>query len=128
MNKIINHKKDMVNIFIERLLKSKVREDIAKVFLFGSVLKGEADENSDIDLLIISLNGKASVEKTCLDISFELLNRSGEFIEPHIYTIYDWKGIPLDYLVYNASKRGKEVYTSPTLFQRLEEKLKETAD
>ena len=42
-----------VEEFTRLLLKSQSKQEIVKVILFGSVARGEAREDSDIDLLII---------------------------------------------------------------------------
>lgn len=39
--------------FLERLLKSSVRQEIARVVLFGSVARGDPEQDSDVDLLLL---------------------------------------------------------------------------
>jgi len=42
---------------VSAILLSKYGESISRIFLFGSAAKGEADEESDIDLLIVMGDG-----------------------------------------------------------------------
>ena len=96
--------------YVDRLLKETGRQNIAKIYLFGSVKKHKADEFSDIDLFIVCFNKKNILEEKSIDISFDLMNRYNKFIEPHIYDIYQWL-FPQSYFVYNATRNGKEIYT-----------------
>ena len=64
-----------VDEFVRRALE-KYRDRIDEIILFGSVARGEAGEDSDIDILVI---GDASLEEL-VEISFPILLEQGEII------------------------------------------------
>lgn len=107
---ILKEKYESTNEFKERLLKSKVKEKIAKIILFGSVSRGEAREESDIDILIITINGIKEVDETCSDIAYQIMIERGEIIMPMIHSI-DELFCPRSYFFYLNQKSGKEIYT-----------------
>lgn len=67
--------------FVEKLVS---RNLVSKIILFGSLAKGMARRDSDIDVLIIS-NSKAEVRKICEEVN-EKIRRDGfeNQIEPHV--------------------------------------------
>jgi|Deesub1362B_J571_1020462.scaffolds.fasta_scaffold08216_2 predicted nucleotidyltransferase len=52
--KILDRKYLAIDDFTRRLLNSEVKDLIAKVLLFGSVRKGDARAESDVDLLVLA--------------------------------------------------------------------------
>jgi predicted nucleotidyltransferase len=64
-----------VDEFVRRAV-GKYKDRIDEIILFGSVARGEAGEESDIDILVI---GDASLEEL-VDISFPILLEEGEII------------------------------------------------
>ena len=64
-----------VNEFVKRTLE-KYGDKIDSIILFGSVARGEAKEDSDVDILVI---GDVSVEEL-VDISFPILLEHGKLI------------------------------------------------
>jgi len=56
---------------------------IKQVILFGSVARGEDDEDSDIDILIISSNNK-KIEQIVKDEIFNTLLYEDQLISAHI--------------------------------------------
>jgi len=63
-----------------------------KVFLFGSIIKGEAEPGSDIDILIISPKLKSSDKKS--EIRDKLSEKLGIFspFEIHLITPEEYQG------------------------------------
>jgi len=64
-----------LNEFIERL-KAQFSEKIEKIVLFGSYARGDYDEESDIDVLIV---GELSLNDI-LDLIFEIMLKYGVLI------------------------------------------------
>lgn len=62
--------------------KQKHGAKIEKIILFGSYARGEAAEESDIDVLIV---GDVTLDEL-IDISFPLLLKYGVYISPHVIT------------------------------------------
>ncbi len=81
-NKALN----ISNKFLEKVFSKKF--DIFQVWMFGSVAKGSAEEDSDIDLAIFLLDNSKSFDK-----EVELMTmRHGEevAIEPHLFNFDDF--------------------------------------
>ena len=110
LDKVLERKYQALERFKENLLQSPLRGKIAKLILFGSVLRGEAKEESDIDLLVIATDELKEIEKLCSEISFNILLEMGEGVEPLIYCI-DQLRYPQSYFLYRNGKIGKEIYT-----------------
>ena len=66
---------EAVNEFVRRV-KEKYEDKIDSIILFGSVARGEAKEDSDIDILVV---GDVSLEEL-VEVSFPLLLEYGELI------------------------------------------------
>ncbi|MCK5827811.1 nucleotidyltransferase domain-containing protein [Candidatus Bipolaricaulota bacterium] len=63
-------------------------ESIAVAFIYGSIAKGEARAESDIDLMIVSANlGLADVYPALGDVESTL----GRSVNPNIMTLAEWK-------------------------------------
>jgi len=63
---------------------------IDKVFLFGSLAKGNADAHSDIDLCFFSQSFENKDTFTIVKELFRLSRKYGDFdIEPHIFSASD---------------------------------------
>lgn len=91
------------------LLESELKNNIAKIILFGSHIKAEATESSDVDILIITSDG-AHVEKAVMDKIFEFQlthNIPLEVVTGKITELFP----VLDYFLYNILRYGAEVYS-----------------
>lgn len=57
------------------ILHQKYKNQISEVILFGSFARGESDQESDVDLLIVTTNGsqnlKDEISMACFDIILE---------------------------------------------------------
>jgi len=85
--------------FKDRFLQSKVRNKIAKLILFGSLARGEATDNSDIDLLVIALGDLGNVSYACADAALW----AGIEMEPIVDCIEDFNYLK-SYFFYNVKK------------------------
>ncbi len=101
--------KTIVSRLKEYLLKGDEGDKIAKIILFGSYAKGTATPGSDIDILIITTDGK-EVEKALLDRTYEFMSQNGLPIEVVISSIHQLYPIQ-DYFLYNVMNYGVEVYS-----------------
>lgn len=65
-------------------------EDIKQIILFGSVARGEDTDNSDIDILIITVS-EDKISKNVDDKVFDILCKYREVISAHLmsYEIYN---------------------------------------
>ena len=84
----------------------------AKIILFGSVARGEARPESDIDLLILadsedlSYNDRTAITDSLYDIELE----TGILISPLVYTQKQWDNRPFNTPFYiNIINEGKRI-------------------
>jgi len=98
-----------LNLFKKRLLESEVGDQIARIILYGSVLKGTADENSDIDVLIIGFGPIEEIRRISSDIAYNIFEDLEERIEPMVYC-YDEYLYP-HYFINLVKKKGEEIYS-----------------
>jgi uncharacterized protein (UPF0332 family)/predicted nucleotidyltransferase len=105
--------------FVDYLLSRPVAPKVAKVFVFGSVVKGGATADSDVDILIVTLNGDAvgeQIDDALLD--FHLQSAAPlEVVTCALSEILP----PTDYFLVNVLRYGKEIYSMP------QEEIKRTA-
>jgi len=106
------HRKKLLALqaYVRNLLASPARPDIAKIILFGSVAKGEARKDSDVDVLVIGFDNLESLRDASYDATLELGGFAGEGIEPLFETI-DELVAPEDYFRYEVTRFGKEIYS-----------------
>ena len=106
---IYEKKLKALDYFKNRLLNSDVKDMIAEIILFGSVANGEATPESDIDVLVFTFGDLRKVSYACADASMRTGIETKESVEPLVYCIDDLRFIN-SYFIYNAIKKGKEVY------------------
>jgi uncharacterized protein (UPF0332 family)/predicted nucleotidyltransferase len=107
---IQTNKQRAIDYFIKEVLKTEAKNSIARILLFGSLLKGEANNGSDIDLLVITTDSFKEISNACADASFETALATGESVEPIVRCI-DEARYPQSYFIYSVLKRGREVYS-----------------
>jgi len=104
--------------FKRRLLESKFGERLVKLVLFGSVSRGEADRDSDVDLMAFMTDVDGGVEELMDEISFDIWLEMGERIEKVVLPLEEIRH-PTSWLVYRSLATGVEMYSLS------EEELKE---
>ncbi len=55
-------------------------DKIEKIILFGSLARGEAREESDIDILVITSGNRFEMQKNLSGIAVDILLKTGEYI------------------------------------------------
>ncbi|MBQ6813177.1 MAG: nucleotidyltransferase domain-containing protein [Methanobrevibacter sp.] len=60
-------------------------EDISKIIVYGSVARGDDDEESDIDILIVSPKADELMNKIN-SVAVDFILEKEEFISPHLMT------------------------------------------
>jgi uncharacterized protein (UPF0332 family) len=95
--------------FIDRLLRHQAGERVLKLILFGSLLRGEANEESDIDLLVISAGDLREMDDICVDIAFDVLMDCGELVQPLIYCIDQYRHP--NYFLRHVKSYGRELHS-----------------
>ncbi len=95
--------------FMDRLLSSEVKDQIAKVILFGSVAEGTAGRHSDIDLIVFGLGDTDRISEVCAEFSLNVGIESGESVQALVYSAGDFLP-PQSHFVYRTVRDGKEIY------------------
>jgi len=106
----VERKFEALKRFTERLISGSSGSRVAKIVLFGSLAKGEARPESDVDVLIFSFDGLEAVQDACAEAAFEVAMEMGEGIEPLVYPLAEYFS-PRTYFMYRASRFGKEVFS-----------------
>jgi len=68
-----------VEEFVRRVLE-RYRDKIDSIILFGSVARGEAKEDSDIDVLIVVKNEDFKLRRALIGVAFDILLETGNDI------------------------------------------------
>lgn len=100
---------EVIDNFKEYIVNTDLKEKIAKIFLFGSHVKGYATNGSDIDILIFTTDGKKA-EKQIMDRIYDFMIENDVPLEVVISNIYELLVEP-NYFIYNVTRYGLEVYS-----------------
>lgn len=124
-NQLLADKYRALDEFLRRLKEQAVWERIAKVVLYGSVMRGDAGEESDIDVLLVSTGDLREIEEVASDVAFSVLLDLGQRVEPLVYCLEDFFS-SRPFLV-AVRQKGKEIYSMPEekIARREAEDLKE---
>ncbi len=63
---------------------------VTRVVVFGSAARGEATEDSDIDVLVLLEQPTRSERRRALDIAGEIAMESGEPLSPVVLSVAEW--------------------------------------
>ncbi len=94
--------------FVERLRAGPAARQVARVVLFGSVARGAATPESDVDVLVVATGDLASVSEACADASLDTWIRWRRGVEPVIYCEDEVRHAASPF-VRSAIERGEEV-------------------
>src|SRR3989338_297351 len=102
----------VVREYIALLRESSVKNKIIKVILFGSCARGDQNENSDIDLLIITKNTDESDEHILLDLltDAELKCEDGISLMTKSTDAWNWMKKNNSGFYRSIMKEGKELW------------------
>ena len=88
--KILYKYRKAVDEFVERVL-DKYSDRIDSIILFGSVARGEAKEESDIDILVIWKGDEAEGWRAMTGLAFDVLLDEEEYISVKVLGLEDLK-------------------------------------
>ena len=74
-----------LGLFKERLQK-KLGENLIRIILFGSRARGDNDEYSDYDCLVIVKENNKSIKEAILDVEVDILNEKDAVFSAFSYT------------------------------------------
>ena len=69
--------REAVGEFVRRVLE-RYKDKIESIILFGSVARGEAKENSDIDVLIVVKKEDFKLRRALIGVAFDILLETGK--------------------------------------------------
>lgn len=93
--------------FVRRALE-KYKDKVDSIFLFGSVAREEAKEDSDIDVLVVADGDRFKTRRELSEIVLDVLLETGKYISVKTLSIEDFKflqGIKSSFLN-NVIKEG----------------------
>lgn len=115
----LSRKLRAMEMFIDRLLKSPFGKKVLHITHYGSTLRGDYHEESDIDLLIVGTGDISRLQDFCSDLSFDVMLEAGELIEPMVYCPDEYR-YPR-YFLRTVQQTGRKVYVMDEMQARREE-------
>lgn len=97
--------KDVISIFKERVLDIIENQD-AQFIVFGSRGRGDADEFSDYDLLIITPGKEHGVKEKIEEIENDLFVTQNVIINSHLFSEQELKELSFEPFIMNALREG----------------------
>jgi len=82
---------EAVKEFVRRA-KEKYEDKIDSIILFGSVARGEAKEDSDIDVLIVVKKEDFRLRRVLIGITFDILLETGNDISVKVLSKNEFEG------------------------------------
>jgi len=82
--------KEAIDEFVRRALE-KYGDKIDSIILFGSVARGEAKEDSDIDILVVVVGDRFKMRRELSGIVLDVLLETGKYISVKTLSIEDIK-------------------------------------
>jgi len=96
--------------FVDVLLSSSEGRNVAKIILYGSVARGDEEEDSDIDVLVFTVGRVSDMERVLQKLTWNLLLTTHEHIPLIVYSLDEFYH-HLNYFLYSALQHGKEVFS-----------------
>ncbi len=81
------HEREVLAEFLSRL-RERCGDRIAHVWLFGSKVRGDSDEESDVDLLIVAHDGDDTLRKAIGEIAYDLSLEHGVLLCEHVVSTW----------------------------------------
>lgn len=73
-----------------KIAKQKHGDKIEQIILFGSYARGEATEESDIDILVITGGNRFEMQKNLSEIAVDILLDTGEYISAKAVSVEEY--------------------------------------
>lgn len=104
-----SQKREALNYFMKLILE-KARDKIGKIIVFGSLARGKADKDSDIDVLVIGIKDIGALLDVCADAQLDTWYEHFESVEPLVEPLENLER-PDPYFLQGILQYGKEVYS-----------------
>jgi len=121
-------REEAVKNFAGLLLRSQ-GESILGVYLFGSVAKGTARPESDVDILVVYDNAPRSlILDRVSEVSLEIILESGVLVQPVIMTAEDFEsGLGTSPFLWEVLTKGRSLYSRGKTTEWINAASRETA-
>jgi len=105
------HERDVLTEFLSRL-RERCGDRIAHVWLFGSKVRGDFDEESDVDLLIVTRNGDDTLRKVVGEIAYDLSLKYGVLLCEHVVSTWRFAqmGARQEFIYKNVVGEGVDLW------------------
>lgn len=90
MQVMVLNKQKLIEKFV-REIKNRYGNEIKEVILFGSLARGEATSESDIDLLVITTSDWYEMQKKLSEVIAEFLLETGEYISAKAVNVGEYE-------------------------------------
>ena len=80
----------VISSFVKEL-RDRLGNDIVTIRLFGSKVKGDFHEDSDIDIFILVKQKTAEIEDTIAGIEVDYDIEYGLFLSPVLYSLFEYE-------------------------------------
>jgi uncharacterized protein (UPF0332 family)/predicted nucleotidyltransferase len=116
------HEREVLAEFLSQL-REQCGDRIAHVWLFGSKARGDSDEESDVDLLIVARNGDDTLQKAVGEITYSLSLEHGVLLCEHVVTAWRFAQMRArqEPLYKNIVREGVDLWASETIPTRVTE-------
>ena len=98
-------KEDIVSMFKKRTLET-LKSPKVKFILFGSRGRGDADEFSDYDILIITSREEPDKKDKIEEIETDIFITYNAIINSHLFSEEEIKGLSFEPFIVNALEEG----------------------
>ena len=105
----LERKQQALHEFTTRLLASPVAGEIAKMVLYGSVVRGDANIESDVDVLVFAAGALREVERVAGETASAVWLERGERVEPMVYS-WNAEAAANSPFLHRVLREGQEVY------------------
>jgi len=95
--------------FVGALLAMPEGKPIAKIILYGSVARGEADEDSDVDVLLFTTGSVQPLERAAQAAAWEVMVTTTEHVAVIVFPLNDFY-YPTDFFLLATLREGKEIF------------------
>ncbi len=116
------HERDVLAEFLSRL-REQFDDRIAHVWLFGSKARGDFDEESDVDLLIVGQDGDDTLREAVGEIAYHLSLERGVLLCEHV--VSSWRFAQMrarqEPLYRNVIREGVDLWALETIPTRIAE-------
>ena len=98
----------VLQTFVE-LLQSKLGPRLREVWLFGSRARGDHDEQSDYDVLVVATGELKEARAIVADADYQILTTYNELIGSIVYTPEIWQKSKHGPLGMNVLAQGRQI-------------------